>query len=81
MVERGVRLPSELYQNRHLNQEMSGLILYAKAMMFCLESRLTGGTHITNFMFGSIPKFLHISPAGWLAVVADGRWSASPTHS
>ncbi len=61
MVEKGVRLPRELYQNRHLCEEASALLMSEKAKIFCLESRLTGDTRITNFLFEYQKIFTHLT--------------------
>lgn len=63
MVGEGISLSRELYQNRHLSQEMSELLMYEKAKIFCLESRLKRRhARITNFLLGTVPKkFSHLT--------------------
>lgn len=62
VVEKEVRLPRELNQNRHLTQEMSELLMSEKAKILCLESTHTGDTRITNCLYGWVPQnFTHLT--------------------
>lgn len=72
LLEKGLRLPRELYQNRNLTQEMAASLMYEK--IFCLDSRLTDDMCNTNACLAEYQKFCtsHLQVGELLLLMGDG---------